>query len=53
MHKQSGRWAVALGLALGGSVAGAAVYTGPQAVVYIGDTWCSGGYCGGGHRGGL
>ena len=23
-----------------------ATYSGPQAVVYIGDSWCSGGYCG-------
>ncbi|GGL16242.1 hypothetical protein [Deinococcus radiotolerans] len=40
-----------LGLTLLGAltvgVGSAATYTGPQAAVYIGDRWCSGGYCSG------
>ncbi|AWT35080.1 hypothetical protein GCM10008956_20190 [Deinococcus arenae] len=40
-----------LGLTLLGTLCvgtgSAATYTGPQAAVYIGDRWCSGGYCSG------
>ncbi|GGO39532.1 hypothetical protein [Deinococcus humi] len=43
------RWKRNLGLtaALLGTLAGAQTYSGPKAVVYIGDRWCRGGYCSG------
>ena len=46
--KRSGQgWGGVAGLLTVLGMAGAqTTYTGPQAVVYIGDSWCSGGYCG-------
>jgi hypothetical protein len=43
------QWKRNLGLtaALLGTLAGAQTYSGPKAVVYIGEKWCRGGYCSG------
>ncbi|CAM4339557.1 hypothetical protein [Deinococcus marmoris] len=43
------RWKrnLSLSAALLGTLAGAQTYSGPKAVVYIGDKWCRGGYCSG------
>ncbi len=43
------RWKRNLGLtaALLGTLASAQTYSGPKAVVYIGEKWCRGGYCSG------
>ncbi|QFP75496.1 hypothetical protein [Deinococcus sp. AJ005] len=43
------RWKrnLSLSAALLGTLAGAQAYSGPKAVVYIGDKWCQGGYCSG------
>ncbi len=39
-------WLWLTALATSGLSAAQGTYSGPQAVVYIGDNWCSGGYCG-------
>lgn len=38
---------LSLTAAMLGTLAGAQTYSGPKAVVYIGDRWCRGGYCSG------
>lgn len=38
---------LSLTAAILGTLAGAQTYSGPKAVVYIGDKWCRGGYCSG------
>ena len=38
---------LSLTAAMLGTLAGAQTYSGPKAVVYIGDKWCRGGYCSG------
>lgn len=35
-----------LALVLAGTAGAQSAYSGPQAVIYIGDNWCYGGYCG-------